>query len=149
MIHLALPINPRALLCIAIPLQILLRLLPPLGLGPNASEVEVEELAASLNVPLDSRGRLHFHRTAYELVRRTCEIDLPAGAVRSRLDKTYKQLFHHVEKGSVSTLAKSLSKVVASALSTHRKRLLEEEEAEASARSSPATRPLFNNNGQL
>lgn len=135
-----LSVNNDLSICLSV-LQILLRLLPPLGLGPNATEVEVEALAASLDVPLDSRGRLHFHRTAYELVRRTCETELPSGAIRARLDKTYKQLFHHVEKGSKSTLAKSFGNVVASALSTHRKRL-EEEAAVEAARSSPGT-PLF------
>ena len=124
----------------SIPRQILLRMPAPLGLGPNATEAEVEELAASLDVPLDRRGRLHFHRTAYELVRKSCETDLPAGAVRARMEKMYRQLFHHVEQGATSTLAKSFSKVVASALSAHRKRL--EEEEEQAARSSNST-PLF------
>ena len=114
---------------------------PPLGLGPYATETEVEELAASLHVPLDTRGRLHFHRTAYELVRKTCETDLPAGAVRARMEKMYRQLFHHVEQRATSTLAKSFSKVISSALSAHKKRLEEEEEEEA-IKSSNST-PLF------
>lgn len=107
-------------------MQVLLRLLPPLGLGPHATEVEVEELASSLDVPLDSAGRLHFHRTAYELVRKSCETDLPAGAVRARLDRAYRRMFREVDLGVRADLAKSFSHVVSSALSVHRKRVEEE-----------------------
>ena len=65
-------------------LEILLRLLPPLGLGPFATEEEVEELARQLNVPLVD-GRLHFHRTAYELVKRCSEASAVLGPVSSQL----------------------------------------------------------------
>ena len=58
---------------LAPPPQVLLRLLPPLGLGPYATEQEVEDLAASLDVPLLG-GRLHFHRTAFELVKRCSQV---------------------------------------------------------------------------
>ena len=112
-------------------MQVLLRLLPPLGLGPHATEQEVEELASSLDIPLDAAGRLHFHRTAYELVRKSCEIDLPAGAVRARLDRAYRRMFREVDQGVRADLAKTFSRVVSSALSVHRKRV--EEEAGAAA----------------
>lgn len=107
-------------------LHVLLRLLPPLGLGPHATEAEVEALAASIDVPLDGKGRLHFHRTLYELVRKSCQAELPTGALRARLDQIYKSMFHKVDKGSKADLTKSFSHVVSSALSAHRQRIQEE-----------------------
>lgn len=58
-------------------LEVLLtRLNPPLGLGRLASGKDVLRFVYDLNIPL-IHGRVPFHRTMYELVRRSCETAIP------------------------------------------------------------------------
>ena len=47
----------------------------------------------SLNVPLDARGRAPFRRTAFELVRRVCECDMPPGEMRDALEHAVRRAF--------------------------------------------------------
>lgn len=47
----------------------------------------------SLNVPLDARGRAPFRRTAFELVRRVCECDMPPGDMRDALEHAVRRAF--------------------------------------------------------
>lgn len=49
---------------------LLRRLPPPMGLGPKATESDIMRFVFGLNIPLDSRGFVPFHRTVYELVLR-------------------------------------------------------------------------------
>ncbi len=55
---------------------LLTRLPPPLGLGRYATGRDVLRFVYSLDIPL-VRGRVPFHRTMYELVRRSCETAIP------------------------------------------------------------------------
>ena len=56
--------------------RLLTRLPPPLGLGRYATGRDVLRFVYSLDIPL-VRGRVPFHRTMYELVRRSCETAIP------------------------------------------------------------------------
>ena len=56
-------IDPRSLE------DLLLRLAPPMGLGPGKDGRAVLRFVFDLDIPLVN-GRVPFHRTAYELVRR-------------------------------------------------------------------------------
>jgi hypothetical protein len=49
--------------------DLLLRLAPPMGLGPGKDGRAVLRFVFDLDIPLVN-GRVPFHRTAYELVRR-------------------------------------------------------------------------------
>ena len=64
--------------------RLLTRLPPPLGLGRYATGRDVLRFVYSLDIPL-VRGRVPFHRTMYELVRRSCETAIPEVGVQLML----------------------------------------------------------------
>lgn len=60
------------------------RLRPPLGLGAGASSKDVLRFVFDLDIPL-MNGRVPFHRTSYELVRRCCGTDFPEGLLKEQV----------------------------------------------------------------
>lgn len=66
---------------------------PPLGLGHGTSRVISVHFIKSLNVPLTSDCRVPFRRTAFELVRRVCECDMPPGEMRDRIEYGIRKAF--------------------------------------------------------
>ena len=73
--------------------HILVRLPPPLGLGPYADSNDVLRFVYDLDIPVID-GRVPFHRTAYELVRRCCETVMPQGEIKNQLDKLVEKFFN-------------------------------------------------------
>ena len=73
--------------------DILTRLTPPLGLGPTTTNVELVRFVAMLDIPLNEVGRVPFHRTLYELVRRVSETSLPDGNMKDALDMMVEEAF--------------------------------------------------------
>eukprot|EP00955_Chlamydomonas_euryale_P052906 355308-Chlamydomonas_euryale.AAC.5 len=61
--------------------ELLLELDPPLGLGPDASSKDVLRFVYDLDIPLVN-GRVPFHKTAFELVKRVSQSNIPEGAGR-------------------------------------------------------------------
>jgi hypothetical protein len=51
---------------------------PPLGLGPGANAKDVLRFVYDLDIPL-IEGRVPFHKTAYELVKRVSHTNVPEG----------------------------------------------------------------------
>ena len=60
---------------------------------PSGGSMLVVHFIKSLNVPLDARGRAPFRRTAFELVRRVCECDMPPGDMRDALEHAVRRAF--------------------------------------------------------
>ncbi|KAL6748577.1 hypothetical protein V8C86DRAFT_1137271 [Haematococcus lacustris] len=56
----------------------------------------VLELVRQLDVPLDPDGRLTLHAVAYELVRRTCETELPDCKLKATLQRRWQRAFRRV-----------------------------------------------------
>ncbi|PRW21007.1 voltage-gated ion channel superfamily [Chlorella sorokiniana] len=71
--------------------QLLRRLPPPMGLGPRATESDVMRFVFSLDIPLNDRGLVPFHRTAYELVVRCTEAEIPEGELKRKLDRMIRR----------------------------------------------------------
>jgi hypothetical protein len=67
------------------------RLSPPLGLGASASSTDVLRFVFDLDIPL-LNGRVPFHRTAYELVRRCSGAEIPQGILK---DQVRQELGRH------------------------------------------------------
>jgi len=61
--------------------------------GGGSGSMLVVHFIKSLNVPLDARGRAPFRRTAFELVRRVCECDMPPGEMRDALEHAVRRAF--------------------------------------------------------
>ena len=61
--------------------------------SPSGGSMLVVHFIKSLNVPLDARGRAPFRRTAFELVRRVCECDMPPGDMRDALEHAVRRAF--------------------------------------------------------
>lgn len=60
---------------------------------PRNAGMLVVHFITSLNVPLDKNGRVPFKRTAFELVRRVCETDMPPGDMRDGLQRAVRRQF--------------------------------------------------------
>ncbi|GMH39581.1 hypothetical protein BSKO_07479 [Bryopsis sp. KO-2023] len=73
--------------------QLLIRLQPPLGLGHFADNNDVLKFVYDLDIPLID-GRVPFHRTAYELVRRCSETLMPQGEIKNQLDRLIEKFFN-------------------------------------------------------
>ncbi|MEW5300382.1 MAG: hypothetical protein WDW36_003317 [Sanguina aurantia] len=72
--------------------QVLEELPPPLGLGYGATADDLDAFARELNIPLVD-GRLPFHATVYELVRRCGETNLPDDLlVKTVLEQKYRMM---------------------------------------------------------
>lgn len=69
------------------------RIKVPLGVGNKASRVFVVHFIKSLNLPLTLEGRVPFRRTAFELVRRVSECDMPPGEMRDRIEYSIRKAF--------------------------------------------------------
>ena len=61
--------------------------------GGGSGSMLVVHFIKSLNVPLDARGRAPFRRTAFELVRRVCECDMPPGEMRDKIEYGIRKAF--------------------------------------------------------
>jgi len=72
--------------------ELLLELDPPLGLGPDASSKDVLRFVYDLDIPLVN-GRVPFHKTAFELVKRVSQSNIPEGAVKEQMDKMADHFF--------------------------------------------------------
>jgi len=72
--------------------DLLTRLSPPLGLGPTTTNAELLRFVAGLNIPLEA-GRVPFQRTAFELVRRVSETEIPEGNMKAGLDRMVSTAF--------------------------------------------------------
>ncbi|KXZ54859.1 hypothetical protein GPECTOR_4g931 [Gonium pectorale] len=79
-------IDPRALE------ELLLRLDPPLGLGPHAHNKEVLRFVYDLDIPLVD-GRVPFHKTAFELVKRISQTEIPEGQLKAQLEALTQAFF--------------------------------------------------------
>lgn len=75
--------------------QLLIRLPPPLGLGHYAENNDVLKFVYDLDIPLVD-GRVPFHRTAYELVRRCSETIMPQGEIKNQLDRLIDKFFNNL-----------------------------------------------------
>jgi hypothetical protein len=62
----------------------LCRLPPPLGLGSRADGRDVLRFVFDLDIPL-VMGRVPFHKTAFELVRRCSGAQIPEGALKDQV----------------------------------------------------------------
>ena len=76
--------------------DLLTRLTPPLGLGPTTTNVELVRFVSMLDIPLNEVGRVPFHRTLYELVRRVSETSLPDGNMKESLDMMVEEAFEEM-----------------------------------------------------
>ncbi|KAL4420689.1 hypothetical protein ABPG75_010345 [Micractinium tetrahymenae] len=83
--------------------QLLRRLPPPMGLGPKATDSDVMHFVFGLDIPLDERGYVPFHRTAYELVMRCTDTEIPEGELKRRLDRMIRRFLnrHAPKNGEV------------------------------------------------
>ncbi|KAK9823801.1 hypothetical protein WJX72_005586 [[Myrmecia] bisecta] len=75
--------------------QLILRLSPPLGLGPHADGKDVLRFVYDLEIPLVN-GRVPFHRTVYELVRRCSETAIPEGEMKNQIERMIQKFFAHL-----------------------------------------------------
>ena len=73
--------------------KLIRRISPPLGVGKHATRVLVVHFIKSLSVPLTPDGRVPFRRTAFELVRRVSECDMPPGEMRDRIEYSIRKAF--------------------------------------------------------
>ena len=73
--------------------RLLKKIPPPLGIGQYSSGVLTVHFIKALNVPLSKEGRVPFRRTAFELVRRVCECDMPPGEMRDRIEYGIRKAF--------------------------------------------------------
>ncbi|WIA28050.1 hypothetical protein OEZ86_010635 [Tetradesmus obliquus] len=78
----------------------LLRLSPPLGLGPGASSTDVLRFVFDLDIPLLA-GRVPFQRTAYELVRRCSGAEIPEGMLKDQIDRLVSRAFRNLKADEV------------------------------------------------
>eukprot|EP00775_Hariotina_reticulata_P006841 gene6841-7059_t len=78
----------------------LLRLSPPLGLGPTASSTDVLRFVFDLDIPLIN-GRVPFQRTAYELVRRCSGAEIPQGILKDQIDRLVARAFKNLKADEV------------------------------------------------
>ncbi|GIL55074.1 hypothetical protein Vafri_10591, partial [Volvox africanus] len=79
--------------------QLLLRLDPPLGLGPYADNKEVLKFVYDLDIPLVG-GRVPFHKTAFELVKRISKTDIPDGQLKTQMDGLVEAFFRDLTASS-------------------------------------------------
>ena len=73
--------------------RLLKKIPPPLGIGHHSSGVLTVHFIKALNVPLSKEGRVPFRRTAFELVRRVCECDMPPGEMRDKIEYGIRKAF--------------------------------------------------------
>ncbi|KAL6748527.1 Ion transport protein-domain-containing protein [Haematococcus lacustris] len=72
--------------------ELLLKLEPPLGLGSMADNKDVLRFVYDLDIPLVA-GRVPFHKTAFELVKRVSQSAIPEGALKEQLDRLAEKFF--------------------------------------------------------
>ena len=119
--------------------------------GGGSGSMLVVHFIKSLNVPLDARGRAPFRRTAFELVRRVCECDMPPGEMRDALEHAVRRAFPDLwepipDEMSWATLMcvvrvqRHWRARVAARAAAEKKRLLAEHESASSASASPSRR---------
>uniref|UniRef100_A0A061RPV3 Voltage-dependent calcium channel L type alpha-1D n=1 Tax=Tetraselmis sp. GSL018 TaxID=582737 RepID=A0A061RPV3_9CHLO len=72
--------------------HLLTRLSPPLGLSRSTTNAELLRFVASLDIPLEN-GRVPFHRTLFELVRRVSETEIPEGQMKDGIENMVKNAF--------------------------------------------------------
>jgi hypothetical protein len=77
--------------------DLLIKLDPPLGLGPNANTKDVLRFVYDLDIPL-VKGRVPFHKTAFELVKRVSQSKIPDGQVKKQLDKLTHHFFKNIKE---------------------------------------------------
>ncbi|KAG2432797.1 hypothetical protein HXX76_008531 [Chlamydomonas incerta] len=75
--------------------ELLLKLDPPLGLGPYADNKDVLRFVYDLDIPLVN-GRVPFHKTAFELVKRCSQATMPEGAIKEQIDRLVDKFFHEL-----------------------------------------------------
>ncbi|KXZ47565.1 hypothetical protein GPECTOR_34g724 [Gonium pectorale] len=73
--------------------ELLLRLDPPLGLGPYADNKDVLRFVYDLDIPLVN-ARVPFHKTAFELVKRCSQATMPEGAIKEQIERLVDKFFH-------------------------------------------------------
>ena len=92
--------------------KLIRRINMPLGVGKHASRVLVVHFIKSLNVPLTLDGRVPFRRTAFELVRRVSECDMPPGEMRDRIEYSIRKAFPDIWEPIPDELSWALLMVV-------------------------------------
>eukprot|EP00198_Chlamydomonas_reinhardtii_P001158 XP_001690493.1 voltage-gated Ca2+ channel, alpha subunit [Chlamydomonas reinhardtii] len=75
--------------------ELLLKLDPPLGLGAYADNKDVLRFVYDLDIPLVN-GRVPFHKTAFELVKRCSQATMPEGAIKEQIDRLVDKFFHEL-----------------------------------------------------
>ncbi|GIL57898.1 hypothetical protein Vafri_13128 [Volvox africanus] len=75
--------------------ELLLRLDPPLGLGPYADNKDVLRFVYDLDIPLVN-ARVPFHKTAFELVKRCSQATMPEGAIKEQIDRLVNKFFREL-----------------------------------------------------
>ncbi|GLI63280.1 hypothetical protein VaNZ11_006186 [Volvox africanus] len=75
--------------------ELLLRLDPPLGLGPYADNKDVLRFVYDLDIPLVN-ARVPFHKTAFELVKRCSQATMPEGAIKEHMDRLVNKFFREL-----------------------------------------------------
>lgn len=78
--------------------DLLIRLTPPLGLGPTVTNIQLLKFVSGLNIPLVN-GRVPFHRVLFELVRRVSETEIPEGKMKDGIDEMVSNAFGRGEEG--------------------------------------------------
>lgn len=76
------------------------RLHPPLGLGPGAEGRDVLRFVFDLDIPLVA-GRVPFHRTAFELVKRCSGAVIPDGLLKDQIDRLVSRAFRGMRSDEV------------------------------------------------
>jgi len=79
---------------------VLLRLQPPLGLGPSAEGKDVLRFVFDLDIPLVA-SRVPFHRTAFELVKRCSGTQIPEGLLKDQIDRLVAKHFKNMRSDEV------------------------------------------------
>ncbi|KAI8464917.1 MAG: Ion transport protein-domain-containing protein [Monoraphidium minutum] len=79
---------------------LLLRLPPPLGLGPGAEGKDVLRFVFDLDIPL-VQGRVPFHRTVFELVKRCSGTQIPEGLLKDQIDRLVARAFKGMRSDEV------------------------------------------------
>lgn len=76
--------------------ELLLKLEPPLGLGSLADNKDVLRFVYDLDIPLVN-GRVPFHKTIFELVKRVSQSSIPEGALKEQLDRLVEKFFRSLQ----------------------------------------------------
>eukprot|EP00798_Chlamydomonas_sp_ICE-L_P015920 gene15920-22054_t len=80
--------------------ELLLKLEPPLGLGIFADSKDVLRFVYDLDIPL-VKGKVPFHKTAFELVKRVSQSNIPEGALKEALDKLVERFFKNLHNDEI------------------------------------------------